>query len=248
MIKNLLFLLVALSLLWSSACYLAIARAVAFWSPSEFSPPYAPGDHWLPLGSLGTHVDLFKFGALKFLVFAWLWLAFLAGILTAVFTLFHLVNALWFRPSSDSLEQSERVQILFAFAPLALLVFSLHPSAARRVVAKLLAHEFALLHILASILAIHVCITVPWPFEPGFLKAEFMQCTAFMLGTAFLLGLFQSTTDRGPLHPDTPYLLSQSLPVPTSSLPAHPTQAPSNSSATCSCTRLSCTRRSAGCT
>jgi hypothetical protein len=123
MIKNLLSLLVALSLLWSSACYLAIARAAAFWSPGEFSPPYAPGNHWLPLGSLGTYVDQFKLGALKYLVFAWLWLALLAGVLTGVFILFHLVNALWFRPSSDSLEQGERVQILFAFAPLALLAF-----------------------------------------------------------------------------------------------------------------------------
>ena len=91
----------------------------------------------------------------------------------------------------------------FAFAPL------ISCPTARRVVAQLLAHEPALLHALASVLAIHVCIAVPWPFEPDFLKREFTRCIAFMFGTAFLLGLFQSTTDRGPVHPARPYLLSQ---------------------------------------
>jgi hypothetical protein len=85
MLRNLLWLLVFLSVGWISACYLAISRATDFWSANTVASP--PSSYW--------HSKLleFTFPILRQFVFAWLFLALLTGVLTCAVTLYHLVKA-----------------------------------------------------------------------------------------------------------------------------------------------------------
>ena len=87
MLRKLLWLLVFLSAGWTSACYIGISRATAFWSENGRSSATQAESYW------NSILITLTLPVLQLLVFAWLFVALLSGVLTCVVTLYHLVKA-----------------------------------------------------------------------------------------------------------------------------------------------------------